>query len=47
MADRLFLRFRELKGQAADDLKDKLIDAHIHTEIMGSDHCPVELTVEL
>lgn len=31
----------------SDDLKDKLIDAHIHTEIMGSDHCPVELTVEL
>ena len=31
----------------SDDLKDKIIDAHIHTEIMGSDHCPVELTVEL
>ena len=31
----------------SDDLKGKLIDAHIHTEIMGSDHCPVELTVEL
>lgn len=31
----------------SDDLKDKLIDAHIHTEIMGSDHCPIELTVEL
>lgn len=31
----------------SDDLKDKLIDANIHTEIMGSDHCPVELTVEL
>ena len=31
----------------SDDLKDKLIDAHIHTEIMGSDHSPVELTVEL
>lgn len=31
----------------SDDLKDKLIDAHIHNEIMGSDHCPVELTVEL
>lgn len=31
----------------SDDLKDKLIDAHINTEIMGSDHCPVELTVEL
>lgn len=31
----------------SEDLKDKLIDAHIHTEIMGSDHCPVELTIEL
>lgn len=31
----------------SDDLKDKIIDAHIHTEIMGSDHCPVELIVEL
>ena len=24
-------------------LKDRLEDAAIHTEIMGSDHCPVEL----
>jgi exodeoxyribonuclease-3 len=29
------------------DLDDKLVDAKIHTEIMGSDHCPVELTVNL
>lgn len=28
-------------------LKDKLVDAKIHTEIMGSDHCPVELQIEL
>lgn len=28
-------------------LKDKLVDAKIHTEIMGSDHCPVELDIEL
>ncbi|MGN0332034.1 MAG: exodeoxyribonuclease III [Lachnospiraceae bacterium] len=28
-------------------LKDKLIDAKIHTEILGSDHCPVELDIEL
>lgn len=26
-------------------LKDKLVDAKIHTEIFGSDHCPVELEV--
>lgn len=28
-------------------LKDRLIDAKIHTEILGSDHCPVELDIEL
>jgi exodeoxyribonuclease-3 len=28
-------------------LDDKLQDAKIHNEIMGSDHCPVELTVNL
>lgn len=27
-------------------LEDRLIDAKIHTEIMGSDHCPVELTIK-
>lgn len=30
---------------ASDNLKDKLADAKIHTGITGSDHCPVELTV--
>lgn len=28
-------------------LDNKLADAKIHTEILGSDHCPVELTIEL
>ena len=28
-------------------LKDKLVDAKIHTSIMGSDHCPVELDIEM
>ena len=28
-------------------LKDKLIDAKIHTQVLGSDHCPVELDVEM
>ena len=28
-------------------LKDKLADAAIHTEVMGSDHCPVELKIEI
>ena len=31
----------------SDSLKDKLRGAQIHTDIMGSDHCPVELTIEL
>ncbi len=32
---------------ASEDLRDKLVDAKIHTEVMGSDHCPVELDVDL
>ena len=28
-------------------LNDKLVDAKIHTEILGSDHCPVELVIDL
>lgn len=30
-----------------DDLKDKLRSAEIHSDIMGSDHCPVEVEIEL
>ena len=29
----------------SDRLRDRLDDAKIHTDIMGSDHCPVELTL--
>ncbi len=29
----------------SNDLKPRLLDAKIHTEIFGSDHCPVELTI--
>lgn len=29
------------------DLEEKLKDAKIHTEVLGSDHCPVELDIEL
>ena len=29
----------------SDDLQDKLEDAKIHTDILGSDHCPVELDI--
>lgn len=32
---------------ASKSLESKLTGAEIHTEIMGSDHCPVELTVDL
>ncbi len=31
----------------SDSLKDNLRDAKIHTQIMGSDHCPVELDISL
>ena len=30
----------------SDSLKDKIVDAKIHTDIMGSDHCPVELEMK-
>ena len=29
----------------SERIKEKLTDAKIHTEIMGSDHCPVELDI--
>lgn len=29
----------------SESLKDKLKDSIIHTEIMGSDHCPIELII--
>ena len=32
---------------ASKRLDDKLKDAKIHTEILGSDHCPVELDIDL
>ena len=31
----------------SESLKDRLKDAKIHTEIFGSDHCPVELEIEI
>ncbi len=30
----------------SDDLEDKIVSTDIHTDIFGSDHCPVELVVE-
>ena len=32
---------------ASASLNDKLVDAKIHTEVLGSDHCPVELTLAI
>ncbi len=31
----------------SESLKDKLVDTKIHTDIMGSDHCPVELDIDM
>lgn len=31
----------------SESLKDRLVDAKIHTDIMGSDHCPVELDINM
>ena len=31
---------------ASESLKDKLADAKIHMQVLGSDHCPVELTLK-
>ncbi len=31
----------------SNDARDKMVDAKIHTEIFGSDHCPVELEIKL
>ena len=31
----------------SDNIKDKIQDAKIHTEVLGSDHCPVELQIDI
>ena len=31
----------------SNNLKDKLIDSKIHTNIYGSDHCPIELDINI
>lgn len=31
----------------SNSLKDKIIDAKIHTDIFGSDHCPIELDINI
>ena len=32
---------------ASENLKNKIKDCKIHTEVFGSDHCPVELDIEI
>jgi exodeoxyribonuclease-3 len=32
---------------ASDNAKELLEDAAIHTDVMGSDHCPISLTLKL
>ena len=31
---------------ASEELKENLVDAKIHTEVLGSDHCPVEVELK-
>ena len=31
----------------SDDLRGKIADAKIHTDILGSDHCPVEVDLNI
>lgn len=31
----------------SDRIKDKIIDAKIHQNILGSDHCPIELEIDI
>lgn len=31
----------------SESLDDKLLDAKIHTDVFGSDHCPVELDIDI
>ena len=30
----------------SEKLKDKIVDASIHSDVMGSDHCPIELEIK-
>lgn len=32
---------------ASKELEDRLISAEIHDEVLGSDHCPIELVIDL
>ena len=30
----------------SEKIKDRMVDAKIHADILGSDHCPVELDIK-
>ena len=30
----------------SEKIKDKIVDASIHSDVMGSDHCPIELEIK-
>ena len=32
---------------SSKELNDKLVSAAIHTDVLGSDHCPVELVADI
>ena len=29
-----------------NDLEDRVVDARIHADVLGSDHCPIELVLK-
>jgi exodeoxyribonuclease-3 len=31
----------------SDDLKDRILSAEIHDDVLGSDHCPVSLVLDV
>jgi exodeoxyribonuclease-3 len=31
----------------SENLRDKVVAADIHADIMGSDHCPISLTLDI
>ena len=31
----------------SSDLKDRILDADIHPDVLGSDHCPISLTLDV
>ena len=43
----ILLDWEERIKTSLSELKDKIVDAKILTDVYGSDHCPVELDVEV